>query len=95
MVLAGDSQVALVVKNPPANARGTGDASEMAGSGRYPGGGNGNPLQYSCLDNFMSMGSQRVGHHCAHTQRNQHGLSMKREISSLGSGAQVCTFMDK
>ena len=39
-----------VVKNPPANA---GDMSFIPGSGRYPGGGNGNPLQYSCLENPM------------------------------------------
>ena len=37
-----------VVKNPPANA---GDTDSIPGSGRSPGGGNGNPLQYSCLEN--------------------------------------------
>ena len=35
------------VKNPPANA---GDASSIPGSGRSPGGGKSNPLQYSCLE---------------------------------------------
>ena len=39
-----------VVKNAPANA---GDAGLIPGSGRSPGGGNGNPLQYSCLENPM------------------------------------------
>ena len=39
----------LVVKNLPAN---TGDAGLIPGSGRSPGGGNGNPLQYSCLEKF-------------------------------------------
>ena len=39
-----------VVKNPPAN---TGDAGSIPGSGRSPGGGNGNPLQYSYLENPM------------------------------------------
>ena len=39
----------LVVKNSPAEARDTGDAGSMPGSGRFPEGGNGNPLQYSCL----------------------------------------------
>ena len=43
-------QVALVVKNLPANA---GDSSSMPGSGGSPGEGNGNPLQYSCLGNPM------------------------------------------
>ena len=40
----------LSVKNPPANA---GDASLIPGSGRFQGGGNGNPLQYSFLENSM------------------------------------------
>ena len=49
------SQVVLVVKNPPANA---GDLRDMGlflipGSGSSPGGGHGNPLQYSCLGNPM------------------------------------------
>ena len=42
-----------VVKNPPANAGDTRDAGLIPGSGRSPGGGNGNPLQYSCLGNPM------------------------------------------
>ena len=37
-----------VIKNPPAN---TGDVGSIPGSGRSPGEGNGNPLQYSCLEN--------------------------------------------
>ena len=45
------SQVALVVKNPPANAGDTRDMCLISGSGRFPGGGHGNPLQYSCLEN--------------------------------------------
>ena len=46
------SQVALVVKNLPANAGDTGDAGSIPGSGRFPGVGNDNPLQYSCLEKF-------------------------------------------
>ena len=38
-----------VVKNLPANSEDTGDAGSIPGLGRSPGGGNGNPLQYSCL----------------------------------------------
>ena len=38
-----------VVENPPASTRDTGDAGSIPGWGRSPGGGNGNPLQYSCL----------------------------------------------
>ena len=41
--------MAQTVKNPPANA---GDPGLIPGSGRSPGEGNGNPLQYSCLEKF-------------------------------------------
>ena len=43
-----------VVKNPPANSEADGDTGSIPGSGRSPGGGNGNPLQYSCLKNSMN-----------------------------------------
>ena len=62
------SQVVLVVKNPPANAGDKRDVGSVPGSGRSPGGGHGNSLQYSCLENprdrgawgLKSIGSQRV-----------------------------------
>ena len=41
----------MMVKNPPASAGDKGDPASIPGSGRSPGGGNGNPLQYSCLGN--------------------------------------------
>ena len=47
------SQVALVVKNLPANAGDIRDMGSILGSRRSPGGGNGNLLQYSCLENSM------------------------------------------
>ena len=50
------SQVALVVKNLPAKAGDMRDVSLIPGSGRSPGGGHGNPLQYSCLENPMDRG---------------------------------------
>ena len=43
--------MALVVNNLPANGGDETDAGSVPGSGRSPGGGNGNPLQYSCLEN--------------------------------------------
>ena len=53
-----------VVKNLPANAGDTRDSGSMAGLipglGRYPGRGNGNPLQYSCLENSMDRGAWQV-----------------------------------
>ena len=65
------SQVALVVKNLPANAGDVRDSGSISGSGRPCGEGNGSPLQYSCLENPMDRGAwratvhgvQRVGHH--------------------------------
>ena len=45
--------MALEVKNPPANAGDSRDAGSIPGPGRSPGKGNGNPLQYSCLENAM------------------------------------------
>ena len=42
-----------MVKNLPASVEDTRDASSIPGSGISPGEGNGNPLQYSCLENFM------------------------------------------
>ena len=46
-----------MVKNSPANI---GDIREDPGLGRSPGGGNGNPLQYSCLENSMDRGACRA-----------------------------------
>ena len=46
-----------VAKNSTANAGDTGDVSLIPGSGRSPGGGNGNPLQYSCLENLKDRGA--------------------------------------
>jgi len=47
------SQVALVVKNPPADAGDVREAGLIPGWGRSPGEGHGNPLQYPCLENPM------------------------------------------
>ena len=49
-----------MVKNSSANA---GDAGSVSGSGRSPGGGNDNPLQYSCLENPMDIGGWRTTVH--------------------------------
>ena len=54
------SQVALVVKNPPANVGDAKDAGSIPGSGRSPGGGHGNPPQYSCPENPMDRKAWRT-----------------------------------
>ena len=48
------------VKEPPANAGDIIDEGLIPGSGRYPGGGNDNPPQYSCLENPMDRGAWKV-----------------------------------
>ena len=72
--VCGKSQIlaptSLVAPNGKASAYNAGDLGSIPGSGRSPGEGNGNLLQYSCLENprdeepgrLQSMGSQRVGH---------------------------------
>ena len=62
--MEGASQVVLVVKNTPVNAAGPRDVGSISGSGRSPGIGNSNPLQYSCLENSMDrrVWPQRVRH---------------------------------
>ena len=57
MPLCRASQVALVVKNPLANEGGERDVHLIPGWRRSPGGGNGNPLQYSCLKNSTDRGA--------------------------------------
>ena len=49
----GASQVAPEVKNPSANAGDTRDVGLISGLGKTPGGGNGDPLQYSCLEDHI------------------------------------------
>ena len=63
------SQVALVVKNLPANAGDIRDAGSIPGLGRSPGGGHNNLLQYSCLENPMDRGTwQATVHRVAKSQ---------------------------
>ena len=53
----------LVVKNLPASAGDVGDTGLIPRSGRSPGGGHGNPLQYSCLENPMDREAWRSAAH--------------------------------
>ena len=65
------SQVALVVKNSPANAGDTGDVGLIPGLGRSLGGWHGNLLQYSCLENPMDRGTWPVIVHRVTKSRTQ------------------------
>ena len=71
LVEVGASQVAPVVKNPLADAGDIRDASSIPGSGRCPGEGNGNPLQYSCLEHSMDRGAWRATVHRVAKSRTQ------------------------
>ena len=60
----------LVVKNLPVNAGDVRDENSHPGLGRSPGGGHGNPLQYSCLENPIDKGAwqdifHRIAKNCA------------------------------
>ena len=54
--------MALVVKNPPANARDVRDTGLIPELGRSPGGGHGNPLHYFCLENPTDRGATGWSH---------------------------------
>ena len=57
ILILQDFSGGTVIKNLPANAGDTRDLGLMPGLGRFPGGGNGNPIQYSFLGNSMDRGA--------------------------------------
>ena len=68
--MPGASHVALVVKNPLANAEDIREVSSIPEWGRAPGGEHGNPLQYSCLENPMDRGAWRATVQGSHRVRH-------------------------
>ena len=69
------------VKNPPANA---GDVDLIPGAGRSPGGGHGNPLQYSCLESLMDRGAwPATVHGVAKSWTRLKGLSTRKNLPSI------------
>ena len=75
-----------MLKNPPANAGNVRDVGSIPGLGRCPGGGHGNPLQYSCLENPMDRGAWRATVH----RVTKSGTRLKR--LSTHAHIQVDTF---
>ena len=63
--------MALGGKNLPANAGDLRDVGSIPGWGRFPGEGNGNPLQYSCLENPMDRGAWQATVHGVMKSRTQ------------------------
>ena len=75
------SQVLLVVKNPPASSKDVRDVGSIPASGRSPGGGLGNPSQYSCLGNPTNRGAWQVTvHRLVKRQKQLKVLSMHAPI---------------
>ena len=72
-----------MVKNPSANAGGIRDEGSIPGSGRSPGGGHGNPPQYSCLENPMDIGAWRATVH--RIVKSQTGLKRLRTQACMQS----------
>ena len=89
LLLLRASQVALTVKNLPASAGDVRDAGWIPGWGRSPGGGHGNPLQYSCLENPMDYSPQVFFVTKSRTQLKQlstytsHAVLLKLKIPAL------------
>ena len=91
----------IVVKSLPANAGDKGDAGSIPGSGRSPGGGNGNLLQYSCLENSMDRGPwwaivQGVAESCTelsmrayHTHTHTHTLQFYHHLSQAPQSHKI------
>ena len=75
-----------VVKNLPANTGDARDASWIPGWGRFPGGGHGNPFQYSCLENFTDSAACRATVHAvtkSQTRLRTHTLGFSAIIWEL------------
>ena len=70
-----------VVNNLPVNAGTTGDAGSTPGSGRSPGGRNGNPRQYSCLENPIDRGARQATVHGV--TRVRHNLVTEPLLQSI------------
>ena len=67
-----------MIKNLPANA---GNVGSISASGRSPGVGNGNPLQYSCLENLMDRGAWRGHSPRGHKESDTHTIILKQTNS--------------
>ena len=84
----GACHVALQIKNLPAKARNIRDSGSIPGSGRTPGRGHGNPLQYSCLENPCGQRRlQATVHRVSQSQIRMKQLSAAQNCSKKKTGA--------
>ena len=72
------------VKNPPANAGDSEDVGLIPSLGSFPGEGNGNTLQYSCLGNPIDRGAWWAGGESMSSQRVGHDLVTKQQMGKIG-----------
>ena len=79
-----------MINNLPANAGDIGDAGSTPGSGRTSGGGNSNPLQYSCLENSMDRGAWQATVHGVAKSQTQ--LST---LTCIAMNKYICVFSDE
>ena len=77
------SQVAVVITNPPANARDAGDMSSTLRSGRSTGKGNGNPFQYSCLENSVDGGDLSAIGSCKESDTTEHTCILQKQPKTI------------
>ena len=63
--------MALAIKNLPVNVGDVRDVGSFSGSGRFPGGGQGNPLQYPCLENSVDRGAWQAPSPWVHKSRTR------------------------
>ena len=84
-----------VVRNLPVSARDVRDAGSIPGSGRSFGGGHGNPLQYSCLENLTDRGAwQATVHRVAKSQTWLRGLSFSSSSIRM-TEILICAFINQ
>ena len=81
----------LVVKNSPANAGNIRDAGSVPRSGRSLGGGRGNPLQCSCLENSVARGACRAAVHGISKSQTQ----LKQLSTNMGTNSLSCNKDDQ
>ena len=79
-----------VVKNLPANTGDAGDVGSIPGLGKSPGGGNSNPLQYSCLGNPMDRGAWSITFHGVSKSRTQLSMqTIKTYVKNLNDKGEI------
>ena len=81
--------MALGVKNVSANGGAVRDVGLIPGCGKSSGGGHGNPLQYSCLENPMDRGAWRATVHAVATSQTR-----LKQQSTMGLDAMISVFLD-